>query len=305
MRRFICLLLLIFLVCWGVVSCSVFKRRAIGKTENLLFYKSKSGTVFAFVNSKDDSIVVNSAQFDVKSREPDGAEKEVIWYKNQKETRKIKGAYFGTVSPDGKYYSFVREGEMSIFNDKDVAIGKIKMDIESIDKIFWSLDSDYLYFSMFEDKTNIYRFNVHNKNKEQIFSKRDYMRPTLTTKGNEMYLMQNKKSDPYDHYLVKYNLLTKKIEMVQLPLIKNLYLQNDVTVSPNGELAIISSKGIIYLINLEKRVVIDQIQIPKIKSEPTLLVGDFSWKKDGSYVVFSFGSSESYGVCKYYAPSNI
>jgi hypothetical protein len=285
-------IMLILLVCLFLCCFTVSGNE--GVVEKIL---SSQYSVCGCLNNKDDSMMVSYYS-------DDGQQTGIYYYKNNKKWNEIKGVSYGTISPNGKLFTYIKRDTLMLFDKKGKLFKKININSNNIDTITWSLDSKYLYISLFEDKTNLYRIDIAKGKNEKICSFDDCMKPVPLKNNNEFVWMQSKdpKAAASDCNLVKYNYISKKFNQVKIPLIKDLYIYEDFTISPNGKILMFQSKKTIYVIDLVKQKIISKFTLPGFAFPELPDIGEYSWKSDSSYVVFSCLLSQHYGIYKYTVP---
>lgn len=240
---------------------------------------------YASVNSKNDLLMFNIYN-------NDNDETGVYWYQNKKVVKKVEDAIFGMFSPDGEFYSYVKNEDIYVFNVNDRLITKLALPVKGIlESIIWSYDSRYIYFCEVGEEYILHRLDLKTKSIEKVLSSKGYyFRPITVYDANVIYLLKNKEPEiaGADCEIVKYDITQKIFETVELPLVDGLHIFEEFTVSPDERIAIFDGAyGNILVIDLIKVEIIDKIATP---SDSFNLI--FGWDPKGKYVLFTFTLKE-------------
>jgi WD40 repeat protein len=291
MKRF--LLPVIFVLLIGFANVS-------GETTRLTkvysFINGENG--YAVLNNKDESLIVTYFN---NIQESNG----VFWYKEGKKTIITSCAENGSVSPDGKYYFYTKNKELYIFRDNKSLVCKIVL-MEEPESLVWAYNSEQLYVCVCKNSNNdIYCISVQNGTIKNIMSSKFY-HPITVRDPNKLFLLEDiePNAPASNAKIVQYDLKTKKVVFVKIPYIKDLYIYQYFTVSPDGRVVIFNSNGKIYIVDIVNKKVIESFELPgNFKITETPDVSDYSWKSDGSYVIFAYYSGKpEYGIYKYTLP---
>lgn len=258
--------------------------------EKVMVFKGENAGYASF-NSKDGSLLINHSS---------KGNKEIYWYKDNKIIKRIPNVTLGLVSPSGDYYSYYNKTENILYIFKENSQLMNKFIIKNFNDSTWSYDSKYIYWCEYGKKDYIvHRINIFTGVNEHLLdSKRIYISPIATNDNDVLFLLESihpKESDS-DYNIVKYDLIKKKIEKVILPPIKDLFIFDSYTISPNGKIVVFedANSGYVYIVDLVKVKIIDKITLPS-NSSP----GYYSWKNDSSYFIFNVTGQE---IDKYIIP---
>lgn len=290
MKRIIIVILILFVIFAGSTTS--------GSAANRLNVITSSKEIYtnAYINSSDDSLLINQWY--------NNSSLIMKWVKQNVTVKQIQGVY-GTISPDGHYYTYTKNNMLYLFEENDRLINKFPWDIRLYPTMAWSWDSKFIYYSIGENYNTIYRIDANKGIREKI-SNDIYFNPVTVQDGNILFLLKDKDPNAVmsPSEVVKYNLTTKKAQIIKLPEIKDRYIHEDFTISPDGKILVFQNNGAgIYVINIQTQKIIDQFDIFDIPGNN--VVSSFSWKSDGSYLIFSSSSpSQGYRLYKYFPPSN-
>jgi Tol biopolymer transport system component len=289
-RLIICILFIIFI---GFSNVS-------GETTRLTkvysFENKKIG--YAELNNKDESLMITYEDY------YNFGTKGVFWYKQGKKVKTINGIANVTISHDGACYSYTKNKNLYIFKENGVLFRKIVL-IDEPESIVWSYDSKQQYVCIFQNtKSNIYCIDVQSGVLKQIL-RSQYYHPITTNDNNKLFLLEPKDTSGAgtDDKIIKYDLKSKKSTIVKLPFIKDLYIHEHFTVSPDGKLIIFESRGIVYVVNNISQTIIDTFELPgsSIITQSSEVL-HYSWKSDGTYVIITYDFGTEYGIYKYTLP---
>lgn len=291
MKRF--LLPIIFFLLIGFVNVS-------GETTRLTkvysFENDESG--YAVLNNKDDSLLVT--YYSHKN-----SNKGIFWYKQGKKVKTINGAVNGSISPDGSYYSYVKNSELCIFKENGSLVKKVNVVGDEQESIAWSYDSKQLYVCRYQNrKYNIYCINIQSGTMKLIL-RSNYYHPVPIIDNNKIFLLEDEVPyEPSNAKIIQYDLKTGKATLVKLPPIKDLFIYGEFTVSPDGRIVIFNSQGKIYVVDIVDQRIIDTFELPgEFEISETPDISNFSWKPDDSYVIFAYYSTKpEFGIYKYTLP---
>jgi len=221
-------------------------------------------------------------------------ERGVYWYQKDKIIKKINGATFGMFSPDGKYYSFVKDGAVHVFDMEDNLLASLSLlGKRLLISKRWSYDSKYIYVCEVDEDYSIYRFNLQTLEREMLMNTREYFKPIPVKNATELYMLKDKLPPDIsgiDCEIVKYDIQEKTFEPVKLPDIDNLHIYDIFTVSPDEKIIMFRGRGQIY--------VIDQVNMKEIDRVPSGYE-IFAWDPESRYVLLTLTLKE---VCKYTIP---
>jgi WD40 repeat protein len=222
----------------------------------------------------------------------------LCFYKRTQVLKKISNATNGTFSPNGKYYTFIKDKLLYLNNEKDKLLAKIPVK-GTIENVVWSYDSGNIYICQQDKDYKINRYDLKTKEfKEVLSTKKVYFHPVTVINKNVLYLLENKYPGEAgaDCSIVQFDLTKKKFEQVKLPEIKDLWIFDCFSISPDGKIAIFenANEGVIYLVDLINLKVIDTIN-----TFENSMPGEYYWKSDGSYVLFTMSLKE---IIKYRIP---
>lgn len=256
--------------------------------------------ITACLNGANDSMLISYSS-------DDGQQKGVYFYENNKKGKTIPDVSHGTISPNSKYFTYMKNNQLMIFNAKGKLLKKVAIklnELNMIEKVFWSWDSQSIFVSVQDEGENIYRINPHTGKKEIIFKGDYYSMPVAVNNNNILYLLESKEkgAEPSDCNIVKYDIKTKKFQTVDLSFVKDLYIYDDFTISPNEKIIFVQSKGMTFVIDICKKKIISKFILPGFSFPDLPEIGEYSWKADSSYLVFSCLVSQKYGVYKYTVP---
>ncbi len=266
---------LLFLIFTG---CSIEGKTALEK----IFEFPEEQMGYGSVNSTDDSLLITFYNFD-----------EERWIFHQKNGVKIENASNGIFSPDGRYYVYEKDNKLYICDKNDKLINSVSVN-DIYYPVVWSYDSKGIYFCEQSEKTTAYYFDIIKETKKEILKSNNiYFRPISTKEENILYFLENTTPNEAESecHIVSFNLLTKRFERIKLPKIKELHIFQEYTISPNGQIILFENiaDAFIYVVDVKENQILD-----KIKIEMNASVGGFSWKSDGSYVIFTMTQREIY-----------
>jgi Tol biopolymer transport system component len=211
------------------------------------------------------------------------------------------GALNGNISPDGKYYSYTKDKVLYVFKKNGNFVNKYMLTDEP-ESTVWTFDSKQIFVCIYNYNINA-KFNtccidIQSGTIKQIL-KSHYYHPITINDNKKLFLLEDidPKAPASDARIIQYDLQSKKAAIVKLPFINDLYIYEDFTVSPDGKIIIFKSKRIVYVINIINQKIIDTFKLPG-----NLDIGDYSWKSDGTYVIFAYYSGTEYGIYKYTLP---
>jgi len=288
MKRYMIFLLIFILLI--SIGCQTINGKS--PLEKVLVFKGENAG-YASLNSKDGSLLVNYS--DLKGN------KGIYWYKDKKIINRIPNVMDGSVSPNGDYYSFYNKSENMLYIFKENGQLMNKFNIEGFTSgSTWSYDSKYIYWDEYGEKY-IYRIDIFTGTKELILeSKRIYNSPVAINNPDILYLLEriSPNDSDSDSNIVKYDLKNNKIEKVILPPIKDLFIFDSYSISPNGKIAVFPDEhsGNMYVIDIMKNKIIDTIMMPD-PSHPQ----KYSWESDSSYFIFNVTGQE---IDKYTIPKH-
>ncbi|MCL6592140.1 MAG: hypothetical protein K6U80_19605 [Firmicutes bacterium] len=264
--------------------------------------KTKLQLMHSFPSSKNISFM----SLDVKSESPvvtlfdeneEPIRSNVYLLKRNSLELKFSDVRTGTFSPDGNYYTYVKNKELfCIFSKSGKSIKQIPIK-GIVDNVSWSYDSKYVYFSTLKNEYLIHRFNVKSGEYEIILkSYKTYYHPVTVMDVNILYFLESKDPEGVeidDCNIVRYYLKEKRFEKVRLPEIDKLWIANSFSVSPDNKYLIFEDfrTGLIHVVDLTTNKVIDSLSIP---ADIDTSIGFYCWKPDSSYVLFTVTLKEIY-----------
>lgn len=221
--------------------------------------------------------------------------------------RVLKDAGSGEYSPDGNYFSFIKNGEQTlyIYDRKNKPFSKFHL-ADDFAWYAWSYDSKAIYvdYSIAYDEEHwediITRIDVKTGRTEELLRNNLHSFPVTTREPNTLYLRQL--SDPTNSasgsFITKYNLTTK--EFTPLPPLPSVidWFWDSYTISPDGSTMIIGNLNYLYVISVSDGRIIDKVEFPRHLD----IIAGYSWREDGSYVIFSLGLGQN--IIKYTLPKN-
>jgi Tol biopolymer transport system component len=225
----------------------------------------------------------------------DGGETGINWYESGKLKKQIKNASKGSFSPNGKYYVYLKQNILFINESTGKQLKKFTVKDTPFDLVSWSYDSKYFYkCDRSEGEILLYRYSIDKEIRQEILRSKKYYFHPVTVKDNDIiYLLKNPTPEEVGLYceIVKYSIKNHKFEQVKLPVIDDLWISNDFTVSPDGKILVFcnDNEGIIYFVDMIKQSVIDKIKAP-MNAQP----GIYSWRPDGSNFIFTMTQKEIY-----------
>lgn len=287
----IAVILLVFSGCEGI------EQKSTVRENNEINDSSKLELLVEVTGRKNipDYASINGELLMVTIYEYESKEVGVYWYRKDKIVKKINGATFGMFSPDGKYYSYVKDGAVHVFDMEDNLLASLPLlGKRVLVSIRWSYDSKYIYVSEIEEKYYVYRFNLKTLEREEIInSEKRYYYPITVKNADILYLLRNKLPRSVagiDCEIIRYDIQEKTFEQVKLPDIDNLHIYETFTVSPDERFIMFLGSSEIHII--------DQINMKEIDTIP---LGNeiFSWDTESHYVLLTLTLKEVY---KYIIP---
>lgn len=220
----------------------------------------------------------------------------VEWHKNGKTIKRIENAGGCVYSPDGKNYAYLNLPDKKIYikdteSDKIISIFVTKRGADFV----WTYDSKSLIIGMHDKLTIIIKFNISTGVSEKIIESDIYFSATTVINNDKIYLLKDKTPDAPDSDcdIVRYNLLSKKFETISFSFIKELWIFDYFTVSPDEKIIVFQNCSLkdsaMYIINLDTLKIID-----KIKLKGNIQLSDFSWSQDSSHFIFTATRKEIY-----------
>jgi WD40 repeat protein len=289
MKRYIllfCLISIIFLV-------NIVNGEDKPNLEKLIIFEKGEQVSSISMNNTDESLLLSTFT---------GIQPEITFnicfYKRTQVFKKVSNATNGTFSPNGEYYTYIKSNLLYLNNKKDKLLDKIPVK-GTIESVVWSYDSGSIYICQQDKDYIVKRYDLKTKElKEVLSSKKVYFHPVTVKNNNVLYLLENKYPGEAgaDCNIVQFDLTKKKFEQVKLPEIKDLWIFDGFSISPDGKIAIFenANDGVIYMVDLIKSKVIDTIS-----TFENSMPGEYCWKSDGSYVLFTMSLKE---VFKYRTP---
>ena len=269
---------LLFFMLIVVLGCNL-----VGNAQTNLekIYEFPNGeTGHGMLNNSTNVLLIN--QYTING------DKRIIWYSNKKVIKEIKGVEEGSFSPNGMYYFYIKNGILLIFNDKGNLMSKFQKESYS-GGIEWSKDSKYIFLDAQE---GLYKFDIKVGTAELIQKPKRCFHPVAVNNPNVIYLLKPRiLAADSDCDIIKYDLITKKIQLIELP--RSLCTFDDFTISPDEKIVILQY-GSLYVIDLMKNIIIDKIFPPGDAS-----VFGYSWCNNSS-LTFTMISREIY---KYTIPA--
>jgi|SRR5690554_6689262 len=288
MKKYILMIAFVLLVFSGGVDEKILSRAQEGN-EQLEVLVEVSGR-----KNIPDYASINGEILMVTIYDNESKERGVYWYQKDKIIKKINGATFGMFSPDGKYYSFVKDGAVHVFDMEDNLLASLSLlGKRLLISKRWSYDSKYIYVCEVDEDYSIYRFNLQTLEREMLMNTREYFKPIPVKNATELYMLKDKLPPDIsgiDCEIVKYDIQEKTFEPVKLPDIDNLHIYDIFTVSPDEKIIMFRGRGQIY--------VIDQVNMKEIDRVPSGYE-IFAWDPESRYVLLTLTLKE---VCKYTIP---
>ncbi|NLW46717.1 MAG: hypothetical protein GXY86_05225 [Firmicutes bacterium] len=244
----------------------------------------------------DASLTNDNKLFFLNLSNSNGHGQWVEWQKNGKTIKRIMNASGCKISPDGKYYSYLdlQDYKINIIDaDDDEKINTFSTKRGA--NVQWTSDSKNLIIETSDNLTKIYKFNISTGVTEKILESEIFFSATTVINNNILYLLKDKTPDAPDSDcdIVRYNLLTKKFEVISFPFIKDLWIFDYFTVSPDEKIIVFQNCSLkdsaMYIISMDTLKVID-----KIKLKGNVLLSGSSWSHDSSHFIFTATMKEIY-----------
>ncbi len=277
-----------------IIRTSLFAGDLKDKYQELMIYTNSWQFGSAVLDNEDESLIIMESK-----RDGNIWDRRIYWYSNGKEKKEIQNATYAAKSVDNKYFSYISNHNLNIFDNA----GNIKNILKYDGKyIFYALPvfSSYLYYYEKDKKYKIIKYDIETGKQEEIIAtdKYQYINPVTVSNTNFIYLLENHNFGEGSEKctIVKFFLDNSKFENLKIPIAK-YEIKNSYTISPNNKYLIFANNldFYLYIIDIEKNKVIDKIEIPKQYEPPEI----YSWRNDSSYVIFSFGNKQ---IVKYVIP---
>lgn len=293
MKKYILMIAVILLVFSG---CEGIEQKSTVRENNEINDSSKLELLVEVTGRKNipDYASINGELLMVTIYEYESKEVGVYWYRKDKMVKKINGATFGMFSPDGKYYSYVKDGAVHVFDMKDNLVASLPLlGKRVLVSIRWSYDSKYLYVCEAEEDYFVYRFDLQKMMREMLITSSCYFYPIPIHNSDILYMLKDKLPPDIagiDCEIVKYDIQRKTFEPVKLPDIDNLHIYDIFTVSPDEKIIMFRGRGQMYVFDQENMIIIDKIQSG---------YEIFAWDPESNYVLLTLTLKEVY---KYIIP---